>query len=161
VAKKKTLRVLIVDDDCCLRELLEEGVREWGYKVAIASTGEEALERLSCEKYHVVVCDLKMPGMGGLSLLKAIKAYDESINVIIVTGYATLDTAVKAMKAGACEYLTKPFRLEELMLILKNVSNGVDVGKGGVKLHEKLNKSHGELDVMRALQRSSAEEGSE
>jgi len=161
VTKKSALRVLIVDDDCCLRELLEEGVRDWGYSVSIACTGEEALERLSCEKYNIVVCDLKMPGMGGLTLLKAIKAFDKDINVIIITGFATLDTAVKAMEAGACEYLTKPFRLEELMLILKNISSGANIGKADAKFHEKLKYTHGELDVMQALQRSRSEDSSD
>ncbi|MFQ5480093.1 MAG: sigma-54-dependent transcriptional regulator [Thermodesulfobacteriota bacterium] len=159
--KKRTLRVLIVDDDSNLRELLEEGVQDWGYDVGTAGSGEEAMQCLATDNYNVVVCDLKMPGMGGLKLLSAIKAFDSMIQVIIITGYATLDTAVKAMEAGAYEYLTKPFRLDELMVIMKKISKRVNEGEGGKAFHKRLNSTHGELEVMRALQRNSSKEPSE
>ncbi|MFQ5353304.1 MAG: sigma-54-dependent transcriptional regulator [Thermodesulfobacteriota bacterium] len=155
MSNKRTLKVLIVDDDCTIRELLEEGVQDWGYDVGIACSGEEAMECLGREKYNIVLCDLKMPGMGGLKLIRAVKAHDRKIKVIIITGYATLDTAVKAMKAGAYEYLTKPFRLEELMEILKKASSSIEHTEGRTPFHERLNNTHGELDVMRALQRTS------
>ncbi len=161
MVKKRALRVLIVDDDSNLRELLEEGVQDWGYEVGTACSGEEAMECLAGENYNVVVCDLKMPGMGGLKLLREIKAFDKMIQVIIITGYATLETAVKAMEAGAYEYLTKPFRLDELMVIMKNVSKRINESEGEAPFHERLNNTHGELEVMRALQRSRAEDPSE
>ncbi len=113
-------KILIVDDDVDLRELLIEAVRNWDYVADVAKDGQEALLKLRMEKYDLVVCDLMMPGMDGLTLLTKIKELDKDILVIIITGYATIETAVKAIEAGAYDYIAKPFRLDELMIVIKN-----------------------------------------
>ena len=150
--------VLVVDDDNCLRDLLEEAVREWGYAVSTARSGEEALESISKEKFNFVICDLKMPGMDGLELLRKIKAIDNKVHVIVITGFATLDTVVKTVEAGAFDYITKPFRLEELRRIMKKAGPRGVIAGTRKRLLDKLNKAYGRLDVMRAIQRNSADE---
>jgi len=158
VGESKAAGVLVVDDDDSLRELLEEAVREWGYDVATARSGEEALESIGRKKFNLVICDLKMPGMDGLELLKEIKVRDNKVHVIVITGYATLDTVIKTIEAGAFDYITKPFRIEELRRIMKKAGpRGVPAGRRK-RLFEKLNEAYGKLDVMRAIQRNSADE---
>ncbi len=154
----KAAGVLVVDDDDSLRELLEEAVRDWGYDVSTACSGEEALESIERKKFNIVICDLKMPGMDGLELLKKIKASDKKVHVIVITGFATLETVIKTIEAGAFDYITKPFRIEELRRIMKKAGpRGVMAGTRQ-RLFEKLNKAYGRLDVMRAIQRNSADE---
>jgi len=158
VGEAKAAGVLVVDDDSNLRELLEEAVRDWGYAVTTARSGEEALESIGRKKFNIVICDLKMPGMDGLELLKKIKACDKKVHVIVITGYATLETVVKTIEAGAFDYITKPFRLEELRRIMNKAGpRGVMAGTRK-RLFDKLNKAYGRLDVMRAIQRNSADE---
>ena len=158
MGEAKAAGVLVVDDDSNLRELLEEAVRDWGYAVTTARSGEEALESIGRKKFNIVICDLKMPGMDGLELLKKIKACDKKVHVIVITGYATLETVVKTIEAGAFDYITKPFRLEELRRIMNKAGpRGVMAGTRK-RLFDKLNKAYGRLDVMRAIQRNSADE---
>ncbi len=154
----KSAGVLVVDDDNNLRELLEEALMDWGYAVSTAKSGDEALKRMGRKKPIVVICDLKMPGMGGLELLKKIKARHTNVHVIVITGYATIETAIKTIEAGAFDYITKPFRLDELKRIMKRACTLAAVPSGRKRLIEKLNKAYGKLDVMRAIQRSSADE---
>jgi len=158
VANKTSTRVLIVDDDTNLRELLEEAVKDWGYDVFIAGSGEDAIKLMGRKKFNIVICDLKMPGMGGLKLLKKIKAHDKEVHVIVITGYATIETALKAIDAGACDYLTKPFRLDELHDVLKKICETAVFHDGDTRLLDKLSKTYGELDVMQAIQRNRADE---
>lgn len=155
---KKNSKVLIVDDDISLRELLEEAVKDWGYDVSIAVSGETAITLMGSEKFNTVICDLKMPGMGGLKFLKKIKAHYREVHVVIITGYATIETAVKAIDAGAFDYLTKPFRLEELKAVLLKTSRKTVAPDRDAHLLDKLNKTYGELDVMRAIQSKRAED---
>jgi DNA-binding NtrC family response regulator len=108
--------VLLVDDerdalDACLQALGRER-----YEVAAASNPLEALDKVRARAWDVVVVDLKMPKMSGLELLRAIRKLDPDAAVIIVTGYATIETAIEAMREGACDYLPKPFTPEELRL---------------------------------------------
>ncbi|MBI5903601.1 MAG: response regulator, partial [Deltaproteobacteria bacterium] len=87
-------KILITDDDSALRELLAEAAGGWGYSASIARDGEEAIRRLRMEKYDIVITDLMMPRMDGITLLMKIKELDPSILVIIITGYSTIETAV-------------------------------------------------------------------
>ncbi len=107
-------RIMIVDDDKSLREFLEIFFAEQGYKVCSASTGKQALEILSNEDVSLVLSDVRMPEMDGVTLLKEVKARSPEIPVILITAFASLETAVDAMKEGAWDYLAKPFRLDEI-----------------------------------------------
>ncbi len=155
---KNPTRVLIVDDDTSLRELLGEIVEEWGYDVTVACNAAEAMEILSGKKFNIVLCDLKMPGMGGLKLLKKIKAHDKDICIIVITGYGTVDTAVKAIDAGAFDYLTKPFPLDDLKATMIKTSEVTVFSDKNSRALNKLEKNFGSLDVMQAIQRKRADE---
>jgi len=151
VSEKISTKVLIVDDDTNLRELLAEAVRDWGYDVYIAESGEEAIALMGQRNFSAVICDLKMSGIGGLRLLEVIKAHKKNVNVIVMTGYATIDTAVKVIEAGAYDYLTKPFQLDELKALLKKSSDKTLMPENEAVLLDKLRDTYGELEVMKTI----------
>ncbi len=108
-------RVLLVDDETDFTEALEQRLRLRGLDVRSADGGEAALEMLAQETCDVVVLDVKMPGLSGLDTLREIKRLYEGIEVIMLTGHASVDMAVEGMDAGAFDYLMKPTELEELL----------------------------------------------
>jgi DNA-binding NtrC family response regulator len=112
-------RILIVDDEEINREFLQEVLTHQGYDVKTAANGVKALELLKQEVFHAVLSDLKMPELSGVDLVRQLKEIAPSTVGIIFTGYATIETAVDAIKAGAYDYVTKPFRIEEILLVLQ------------------------------------------
>ena len=111
--------VLIVDDLLSIHEMLEAVIQPTGYTTAFATDGEKALTRYKAEKYDLVLADIDMKPMDGITLLKQLKLYDPSAVVIIMTAYASTDSAVQALKFGAFDYLQKPFRVDDLIATLK------------------------------------------
>ncbi|HHD11569.1 MAG TPA: sigma-54-dependent Fis family transcriptional regulator [Deltaproteobacteria bacterium] len=142
-------KVLIVDDDSTLRELLSETIHGMGYMVDTAENGEDALNKLKREKYDLVVSDLKMPGMDGLKLLDHIKSLDSNILVIIITAYATLESAVKAIEKGAYDYIAKPFRLDEFVVVVRNACEKLRLLRQRDSLLEELRGAYAELERLR------------
>jgi two-component system, NtrC family, response regulator HydG len=116
VADPATL--LIADDDPGLRESLERTLTREGYRVVLASDGRAALERVQAGGVDLIVTDLRMPGLTGLELLRAAKAIMPDVDVILLTAFGTVEEAVKAMKDGAYDFLTKPFRREQLIKLI-------------------------------------------
>src|SRR5262245_16093958 len=112
-------RVLIVEDDALARKGMADLLTLWGYEVATAGDGAEALERASEEPPAVVVSDLWMPGMDGLALLSVLKVDHPEVAVIMLTGQGSIDSAVQAMKEGAYDYLTKPLDPTRLQVLLE------------------------------------------
>jgi len=110
--------LLVADDDPGLRESLERTLTREGYTVALASDGQAALERLQAGGVDLIVTDLKMPGLTGLELLRAAKAIAPDVDVVLLTAFGTVEEAVKAMKDGAYDFLTKPFRREQLLKLI-------------------------------------------
>jgi two-component system response regulator PilR (NtrC family) len=111
--------ILVVDDDKSLREFLEIFLAKEGYRVVCAPQGKIALELIKTDRPDVVISDVRMPDMNGLELLSAIKKEWPDVPVIMITAFASLDSAVEAMKEGAWDYLTKPFRIEELRKVIE------------------------------------------
>ncbi len=111
----KQLTVLIAEDEKNLALLLERVLSKEGYLIRLASDGEEAFRRISEEKVDIVLTDIKMPGKDGIELLKQVKELDASIEVIVMTAFATVDTAINALKMGARDYIRKPFDIEEVV----------------------------------------------
>ncbi len=142
------IKILITDDDLDLRELLTEAIKGWGYEVAIAKDGEEALRKLRMDHYHMVITDLMMPGMDGLALQQKIAEFDKDILVIIITGYATIETAVRAIENGAYDYIAKPFRLDELMIVIKNACERLRLMLQNRALMDELRRAYGEIAVL-------------
>ncbi len=113
-------KILAVDDEQSMREFLEIMLKKEGYRVSLASNGEEVLKLLEKDIFDLVLLDIRMPRMDGIAVLKKIKALSPETIVIMITAYASADTAIKAMKEGAYDYITKPFKIEEIKLIIKN-----------------------------------------
>ncbi len=115
----KGARILVVDDDSSLRRILQMQLEEAGYEVVTARHAQEALARLEEAAPALVITDLKMPGLSGLDLLRALRAAHPELTVIIITAFGSIETAVEAMKAGAYDYLTKPIDYEQLVLVVR------------------------------------------
>ncbi|NOY85844.1 MAG: sigma-54-dependent Fis family transcriptional regulator [Deltaproteobacteria bacterium] len=109
------VKVLIVDDEAVIRRGLCRVLEGRGYQVEASESGFGAIEKLQKAPFHIVITDLKMPGMDGIEVLKAIKILQPDVPVIIITGYSTVDTAVEAMKNGAFDYISKPFTPEQII----------------------------------------------
>jgi DNA-binding NtrC family response regulator len=116
-----TSRVLVVDDEKSILTLLEEALTQWGYQVTSAGTAAEALTALRTQVFDAALSDVRMPDMSGLDLLREIKKRDESIEVVIMTGYPTISSAVEALKEGAYDYLSKPLILDELRHLMQRL----------------------------------------
>ena len=111
--------ILIVDDLISIHEMLEAVIQPTGYSTAFATDGEKGLARYKAEKYDLVLADIDMKPMDGITLLKQIKLYDPGAVIIIMTAYASTESAIQALKFGAFDYLQKPFKVDELMQALK------------------------------------------
>src|SRR2546426_3585194 len=113
-------RVLVVDDERSMRELLAIMLRQAGHDVTLAEGGEQAVEVLKNESFDLVITDLRMRTVDGLGVLRAAKEHPPSAVVLVVTAFASTETAVEAMKLGAYDYVTKPFKLDEIRLTIAN-----------------------------------------
>jgi DNA-binding NtrC family response regulator len=120
--RARSISVLVVDDERPTRLLMEKELPRAGYTVTTAESGEEALERLRAADFDVILLDLKMPGIGGMEALRRIRESGAAGEVVILTGHPDVDSAIAAMKLGAYDYLTKPFKLSELEEILRRAA---------------------------------------
>ena len=111
--------VLVIDDEPIVRSLLVESLSSDGFDVEAAESGRAALSLLKSRRFDIALTDLKMPGMDGIETLRALKEADREIQVVVMTGYASLETAVGALKGGACDYIEKPLRPLELAPVLQ------------------------------------------
>ncbi|MGD0211223.1 MAG: HD domain-containing phosphohydrolase [Desulfomonilia bacterium] len=114
-------RVLIVDDDPGIRETISQIIEELGYAPETASDGLEALAMLDTGSYLCIFTDIMMPKMTGIELIKRIKARDVSLPIIVITGYASLEIAIDAMKCGASDFISKPFKVSQIQLVLSKM----------------------------------------
>jgi len=120
---KPKANILVVDDELIVRQSLKHWFEEDGYEVETADSGEIALKHFEKGKYDILLVDMKMPGMSGLELLSKVKEYDMSVIVILITAFASVPTAIKALKDGAYDYITKPVDPDELSHIIENALN--------------------------------------
>ena len=111
--------VLVVDDQQNFRFSLGVTLKREGHEVLEAANGQQAVRAIGTKQFDVVVTDLRMPGMDGLTLLQEVKKINPGIEVVVMTAFGSVDTAVEAMRHGACDYITKPFQPEELVLVIK------------------------------------------
>jgi DNA-binding NtrC family response regulator len=138
-----THRILVADDEEDSREGLASILSSWGYDVAVASDGQDALKSALDFQPSVTVADLVMPGMDGLVLLKTLRSELPASTVILLTGHGTIDSAVSAVKEGAYDYLTKPVDLDRMRLVLEKAVEQADVLREVTLLRRQLTQSRG------------------
>ncbi|BAH45794.1 two-component response regulator [Brevibacillus brevis NBRC 100599] len=131
-------RILIVDDEADFRHLLTSRLKRKGYTTLEASDGISAQKLVTSETIHVILLDLKMPGMDGLSFLQWCKETSPAIQIIVVTGHGTIETAIEAMKRGAYDYLTKPYNLNELEVLISKAVEKQQLTEENQQLREAL-----------------------
>ena len=124
--------VLIVDDEVNIRRVLAAMLKREGYEVTTAADGEQALGVLVKTPVHVVVTDLVMPRLGGMELLRRVAAEFPDVPVIVITAHGSVDSAVAALKAGAFDYITKPFEQEELKKVIAKAARAHDLERQNV-----------------------------
>ncbi|RMF60046.1 MAG: response regulator [Calditrichaeota bacterium] len=112
-------KILVVDDDYASRLMVQKALQQHGYNVSLAANGEEALKLLKEDHYHLVITDLIMEGLSGIELLGKVKEVSSDTATILLTGHASLETAIEAVRLGATDYLSKPINLEELNIRVK------------------------------------------
>lgn len=128
-------KVLVVDDDAELRSTLSEILKGAGYHIDEAPSGKEAIEKITAKDFDIALLDLMMPKMSGIDVLKAIKKIKPKIKVIMITAFATVENAVDAIKKGASDYISKPFRIDDLLTIIRRVIEEGRFEEGITKLN--------------------------
>ncbi len=116
-------RILVVDDEESIRSVLSDYFTSIGYDVVTAADGEDALKKFIPEVFDIIICDLLMPKMGGLELLKQVRLRDHKVLFLVITGYPSIDSAVESMKAGADDYVTKPIRMDDVRIKVERALN--------------------------------------
>lgn len=137
----KRNKLLVVDDEHLIRWSLEQNLKKQGYEVVTAGSGEEALRLVREEQPDLVLLDIQLPGMNGIDVLEKIKDLDDDIIVIMVTANSGLENAVNAMRLGAYDYISKPFNLEELSIIVKKALEASDLKQEVVRLRTETKKN--------------------
>jgi DNA-binding NtrC family response regulator len=137
------LNLLIVDDERSIREACREVAQSLGFSVYVADSAEHAYRLLETQTFDAVLLDLRLPGAGGLEALRRIKERRPEAVVIVVTGYGTVQSAVQAMKNGAYDYVTKPFSVDELKLLLERVASHLKLKSENRLLREKVKSKQG------------------
>ena len=139
-ATDRPIRVLIADDESTFRTVLTRELRETGFDVRDVSGGAQALAALNEAEYDVVLLDVKMPDMDGLTVQKAVKEAHPLVEVIMLTGYGTIDSAIAAIRSGAYDYLTKPCKLEELEALLLKAAERRRLERRNIMLRQELSR---------------------
>lgn len=133
----------VVDDEPIIHEVLSQLLNSEGYEVELSSSGEEALEKHSSQAYDLILLDLLMPGLDGIEVLEGIKKIDPQAVIIIITAYASVESAITAMKMGAYDYIQKPFKHDELLLTIKRALEHKSLQEENVRLKDELTRKFG------------------
>jgi signal transduction histidine kinase len=142
-----SVRILVVDDERDIREGSERILKRIGFIVLTADRGDEALKVVKEVNPAIVLLDLKMPGMDGLEVLERIHQMDERILVIVITGYATVETAIMAMKEGAYDFIPKPFEPDQLRIVVNRAAEKIRLTREARKLEEEKTRTLSDLDT--------------
>lgn len=144
-------RLLIVDDDTDLLSILGDIFREENYAVTLCSDGSEAIQRCQSSFFDLIITDIMLPGASGIDILREVKRNRPETMVILITGYASLETAINAMREGAYDYITKPFKLEQIKLVVKNALEKIALIKENKELLKKLEQAYEELRLVKQI----------
>jgi two-component system response regulator AtoC len=154
-------RVLIADDEESIRHVLSEMLDERGYEVRAVADGEEAMQELTTRDYDALVTDVRMPKMNGLELVRAAQTASPEITIIVMSAYGSHDLAIEAMKAGAYDYLGKPFRPDEVLLVLRKAEERERLRRENLRLRQEMSRRSPQLvaegpamkEVLRVVQK--------
>jgi len=141
-AERRTPRILVVDDERSMRELLAIVLRREGYDVLLAENGRSAVDMLGREPVDILISDIKMPDLSGVEVLRAAKQIDQDILGIMITAFASTESAVEAMRLGACDYLSKPFDVDLLKMKVREKIENRQLKQENVLLKRTLGLSH-------------------
>ena len=117
---RRNASILVIDDEEIMREILEALLTREGYSVRLAASAAEGLELAKSAPYDAAIVDVMMPGMDGIAALEELKKIDEELPVLMITAFASVETAISAMKSGAFDYITKPFKNDEVLIVVRN-----------------------------------------
>lgn len=121
-SRKTAARVLVIDDEKGLRDMLSYTLRRMKYEVVVAEDGEKGVEAARAAEFDVVICDIMMPGMDGVAVLEILKKESPRVEVVMVTGYPTIDTSNRCTQLGAFAYLAKPYDLMALLAVIETAA---------------------------------------
>ena len=121
--------ILVVDDEAIVRESIRDWLKDAGYEVSVAESGEEALKLIQKQNFGVMILDLRLPGMTGIDVLKKVKALKPNIKSVVITAYPTMLTQEEAAKLGAIDYLVKPVFPDKLEELIRETLGKVEDGK--------------------------------
>jgi two-component system, OmpR family, phosphate regulon sensor histidine kinase PhoR len=148
------IRILVVDDERDIRDASERILSRIGFQCVTAKRGEEALEVFEKTRPAIVLLDLKMPGMDGMEVLKRLRGLDPSILVIVITGYATVETAIEAMKQGAYDFISKPFEPDQLRIVVNRAAEKIRLTREALKLEQEKVRTLSDLDTEKSRLRT-------
>ena len=121
--KKKTVRILVVDDEEIIRDMLFDTITQAGYTVKTAKDGSDAIAQIGNESFDIVITDIKMPDIGGMELLIRVRRTNPNVCVLLMTAYGTIKSAINAIKLCAHDYICKPFELSKMKNIVEKAAN--------------------------------------
>ena len=145
------LRILIVDDDKKLLSALKALLNQEGNEVTTCDEGQKAIDLCCSKKFDLIITDLMMPGASGLDVLKKTRIIDPDILVILITGFASLETAVQAIREGAYDYITKPFKLDEIRILVNNAREKIRLIRENRELLQEVNEAYKQLHIMKSI----------
>lgn len=137
------IRIMVIDDEPLMRVTIRDALMAEGYKVVTAETGRKGLDLFRDSQTDILITDLKLPDMDGIQILKEVKTRNPEAHVIVITAYGSVDSAVTAMKEGASDYLTKPFSMDELLLIAKRLVKIKQLEEENLLLRKKVEERYG------------------
>jgi len=146
---KKNFRILVADDDDIARDVITTLLSREGYFVSAVADGLEAINRLKVEDVYLVITDLKMPGADGIEVLKYAVRSNPDIAVTILTAYGALDTTLEAIKEGAYDYLTKPFKTQEITIIAQRAFQRAQLIADNRELKKNLRETYRDLEMLK------------
>ncbi|MFQ6082246.1 MAG: sigma-54-dependent transcriptional regulator [Candidatus Aminicenantia bacterium] len=135
-------KILVVDDEKSILDLLQMVFKKQGYIIKTAMSSQRALEIIDDQEIDLIISDIKMPGMNGLELLKYVKQIDTTLPVIMITAYGSTRDAVEALKAGALDYIVKPFDIEELKIVVRNALKKRELEQENIRLRKELSERY-------------------
>ena len=143
------IKILIVDDDKVVADILKDLTSEKGRSVDVCYDGLSAIENIQRNVYDIIIVDLVMPRLDGIEVLRYAKKVNPEVVAIIITGYASLETAITAIKEGAYDYIRKPCKLEEIKIVVDNAIDKIRLNKENRELLKKLQDAYHELMVLK------------